>query len=216
MILEKKEDTDEISELFTPEQKRKIQEFQLAAMSEILLPSPDMFDALDLTEAQKQEMEEIKKSLEPEWEETLEQIVNADMLFQSKLDEYERQLGVARTSVPSQTQMDAIQKYLTTNTESIRLRKETADKAKSFSTQFYPKMFDVLTDEQWMRLQNLIDNPPEYVKEYLEFQKKFRDKTEKKEEWMPGPNSWRPGDPIPEQYRQERNERQRLFPRSGE
>jgi Ni/Co efflux regulator RcnB len=74
------------------------------------------------------------------------------------------------------------------------------------------KMFDVLTDAQWTRLQNLIDNPPHYIKEYLKQQKKYRDEAEKQEVLVPGPDSWQPGDPIPEEYRQERNTR-RNFPR---
>jgi Ni/Co efflux regulator RcnB len=72
-------------------------------------------------------------------------------------------------------------------------------------------MFDVLTDEQWRRLQNMIDNPTGLVKMLLVKTKGWQ---EKKEAWTPGPNSWRPGDPIPEQYRQQRNERQGRFPRS--
>jgi Spy/CpxP family protein refolding chaperone len=32
-------------------------------------------------------------------------------------------------------------------------------------------------------------------------------------QWLPGPNSWKPGDPIPAQYQQERNPRSR-FPRA--
>ena len=86
-------------------------------------------------------------------------------------------------------------------------------------------MFDVLMDEQWNRLQELIDHPPEYA---LMFIKELREsfglvESEKSEEegaegglspsvWLPGPGSWRPGDAIPEAYRQERNTRGN-FPR---
>jgi Ni/Co efflux regulator RcnB len=81
------------------------------------------------------------------------------------------------------------------------------------------KMFDVLTDEQWARLQKLIDNPPEHAKAYAKKLKEQMGESEKTGgAWQPGPNSWRPGDPIPEQYRQQREEqrtRQRPgFPRS--
>jgi Ni/Co efflux regulator RcnB len=62
-------------------------------------------------------------------------------------------------------------------------------------------MFDVLTDEQWDRMLDLIDNPPDYVKKIL---RKWKEASEKAAEWAPGPNSWQPGDPIPEKYRQER------------
>jgi len=74
-------------------------------------------------------------------------------------------------------------------------------------------MFDVLTDEQWMRLQGLIDNPPECAKTILNRARERRGEREQSGVWQPGPGFWRPGDPIPAQYRQERNTRSR-FPRS--
>jgi len=66
------------------------------------------------------------------------------------------------------------------------------------------ELYDVLTDEQWDKLQNLVDNPPEYIKAWL---KVYSSRNQKQEEWQPGPDSWKPGDGIPESYRQERNER---------
>jgi Ni/Co efflux regulator RcnB len=90
---------------------------------------------------------------------------------------------------------------------------------KGLANQLKFKMFDVLTDEQWKRMIDLIDNPPDYVKKLLAERRKAREAAanqtaNKPGEWMPGPNSWRPGDPVPEQYRQQRNERQGHFPRS--
>jgi hypothetical protein len=62
----------------------------------------------------------------------------------------------------------------------------------------------------------LIDNPPEYIKKTIMQQRKEREELDningKPEVGQPGPNSGRPGDPIPEGYRQERQERGR-FPR---
>jgi Ni/Co efflux regulator RcnB len=70
-------------------------------------------------------------------------------------------------------------------------------------------MFDVLTDELLLRLQDMIDNPTGLVKIMLDKMKAGRENKEKKDEWVPGPNTWQPGDPLPEQYRQERQERTR-------
>jgi Ni/Co efflux regulator RcnB len=55
----------------------------------------------------------------------------------------------------------------------------------------------------------MIDNPSGLVKIMLDKVKAWRGK---KEVWTPGPNSWQPGDPIPEGYRQER-QMKRNFPR---
>jgi hypothetical protein len=93
---------------------------------------------------------------------------------------------------------------------------------RAFAAQFKIQMFDVLTDEQWFRLQELIDNPPEHA---LLFRRHLRGQSDESEEpeeatvadeWVPGPNSWRPGDALFEEYRIERNTRQRQFPRGEE
>jgi Ni/Co efflux regulator RcnB len=104
-------------------------------------------------------------------------------------------------------------KLLAEDPEYKKIYEEIQSQGKAFSTKFKTKMFDVLTDEQWARLQQLIDNPPEHARAFRNRLQKQRGEAEKKGEWMPGPNSWRPGDPIPEQYRQQRNERQGSFPR---
>jgi len=75
----------------------------------------------------------------------------------------------------------------------------------------------VLTDEQWKRLQELIDHPSELAKIVLKKLKEDRGESEEGKNpgggWQPGPGSWRPGDAIPEAYRQERNTRGN-FPRT--
>jgi Ni/Co efflux regulator RcnB len=213
MLLKAQAQANNLNEQFTPEQKRRMQEFLLATMSERAFFTPYMFEALDLTEAQKQEMDEIKKPLEPDAEKFLEELMNLQALVRSRVNsEMERQ-GVDVSDPRSHlTHMQAITNTLAAEPEFIRLRKELEGKAELFATQFKTKMFDVLTDEQWMRLQNLIDNPPDYIKAFRKKLKQFRDELEKKGVWTPGPGSWQPGDPIPEQYRQERNTR-RNFPR---
>jgi hypothetical protein len=62
---------------------------------------------------------------------------------------------------------------------------------------------------QWDRFQELIDDPPDYIKAW---HKKLKEAAKEAGTWQPGPNSWQPGDPIPEGYRQQRQERGR-FPR---
>jgi len=93
-----------------------------------------------------------------------------------------------------------------------KIQEALQSKTKAFSTQFRTRLYDVLTDEQWVRLQELIDNPPEHAKALLKKLREQRGEAEKTGAWSPGPGSWRPGDGIPEGYRIERNTR-RQFPR---
>jgi Ni/Co efflux regulator RcnB len=179
----------------TPEQWQKLDESQLANMGEMPIISPSAFAALDLTAEQRQEMEKIKKELAPEFEKTLDKWADGHFALQIMSD--------------------------TKDTERKKIIEEMQTQGRAFSTKFRTRMFDVLTDEQWQRLQKLIDNPPEHA---LVFRKKLRKllgsseegengkETEKANVWVPGPNSWKPGDPIPDAYRQERSTRGN-FPR---
>ena len=159
-----------LDSLLTAEQKRKIKEFEIVMMSSPIMNhsmAPHMFEALDLTDVQKQQVETIKKELEPEFALCLESRAN----------------GV------------------------YDLTRE-----KALAMQFRIKMFDVLTDEQWLRIQDLVDNPPEYIKVFLKKVKANIEKNAGNTGWQPGVGSWQPGDAIPEAYRQERNARGN-FPR---
>jgi prefoldin subunit 5 len=198
--------TDALDEVLTSEQWQKINESQLANMDEIPFISPEVFDALDLTDAQRQEMATIKKELEPEFEAALDEFVNGMIALQEESEDS-----------PDDPALE-------------KKQAEVVSKGKEFSTKFKIKMFDVLTDGQWERLQKLIDNPPEHAKIFRAKLKEINgetaepEKTEQtvekpkkkeKEVWVPGPNSWQPGDAIPEKYRQERQTKGN-FPRPKE
>ena len=209
--------SDTIRSILTPEQMQKIQETHLADMEGFPIVSPYLFEALDLTDAQKQQMAEIQKELEPEFERNLENFVNGQLFLVNMVYDELEKLGV-KDSDGMMQKMSAVSKILTENPEYKRILNESQSKSKQFATQFKAKMFDVLTDEQWARLQKLISDPPEHVKAFL---KKFNKlpsaseattKKEKPEVWTPGPGSWQPGQGIPEGYRIERNSRSR-FPR---
>ena len=214
---------DAIDSLLTPEQKDKTATALLANMGEMPIVSPDLFEILDLTDEQREQMEAIKKELEPEFEQYLEEFVNASVIIANKMfDEFEKQgmlddlshlSGGQQKIAEFQEKAQALGKKMAAeNPEFKRLQDEMNTKGKTFATQFQTKMFDVLNDEQWARLQELTDNPPEFAKVLREKLKEQRDAAETMGGWQPGPNSWKPGDPIPEQYRQERKTR-RGFPR---
>jgi len=213
---------DRIDNLLTSEQKQKIQEAQLASMSEVPIVSIDAFEVLNLTDAQRQQMEAIKQELEPEFESNLEDVADGAMIMVEKLfAEIERQEEPLNflDQGAMQERMQVIQRRLMEDPEYKRIQDEMNAQSQAFSTQLRTRMFDVLTDEQWARLQELIDNPPAHAALMLRKLREQRGETEQAAEqpggnfWQPGPGSWRPGDAIPEVYRIERNTR-RPFPRT--
>ena len=75
---------------------------------------------------------------------------------------------------------------------SISVSVEDMQWAQSAFEKLKSKMSDVLTQEQKKRMSGLIENPPEFVKKMLD---KAADTGSG--DWSPGPNSWKPGDPLP-------------------
>ena len=210
---------DVINDLLTPEQKQKIRESQLASMAEMPFILPAAFEALHLTDTQKQQMGEIKKELEPEFEKHLEKFVEGQMILSNKMSAELARQGSPRFRGPDSMLegMQAIAKQLSAqDPEFKRVQNEMTSLSQTFSTQFRTRMFDVLTDAQWARLQELNDNPPEHI---LAIRKRLRAMRSDSEQadggWQPGPGAWQPGDGIPEGYRIQRETR-RQFPRGEE
>jgi Ni/Co efflux regulator RcnB len=204
-----------LNNLLTAEQKQKIREFELVNMSEWRFISFHSFETFDLTDAQKQELEVLKKEFEPEFERQLEDFVNRqdldNQMYRMMKAVHEKQ-GGGLFNVQKQNEIRA--KMLVENPEFKRMHEKMVAERELFATQFKKVMFDVLTDEQWDRYVKLLDNPPDYIKAWRKKIEDAKEAAKKESEWQPGPNSWRPGDPIPEQYRQQRNERQGRFPRT--
>ena len=191
----------------TSEQKQKIKEAQLASMGEIPIISLSAFEALNLTDTQKQQMENIKKELEPEFENHLKNFVDGQIMIANKaLDAFEKLGGKDFEDFTKKAPLITT-KLKTDDPQFKKTFEDIVTQSRLFTTQFKTKMFDVLTDEQWKRLQELIDTPPEYAKVLRKKLKEQIGESEKTDAWAPGPNSWRPGDPIPEGYRQERSKR---------
>ena len=216
--------------ILTPEQERKLHEVELANMSLFMLLSPMMFEGLDLTDAQREQMKTLTKDFETEFEKYCENFANYwithdEILFST----LEKQKGETLAE-----QMQETRKILEENPEYKRIVDEWTSLKKSFAAQFMKKMHErtILTGEQWTHLQKLFDDPPGHAKMLIsEIQayrglNKFRgdggadNKGNEADkgggaDWQPGPGSWKPGDAIPEQYRQDRNDRNR-FPRGAE
>ena len=224
---------DATTNALTPELTQKIHEMHLAAMGELPIISARAFEALDLTDTQRQEMERIKQRFEPDFEILLEEYVRNQMILDRKIDsEIDKISQYIQDALDSgvvfpdgtvfSTRREIIQRLLAEDPEYRRLHSEIQSRGNAFSTQFKTQMFDVLTDAQWIRLQDLIDNPPEHVRFFLQRMARELMGTDisvqnenarngggradaTNDVWMPGPDSWRPGMPIPESYRIQRN-----------
>ena len=273
---------DAFDEVLTPEQLQTIQESQLANMEALPFFSPSAFEALDLSDIQKEQMEQIRQEYTPEFETMLDSWVDGFIAMEKRLSEEEIREEEIRIEYPEfpvatreyeegqplapdemifmaqrgngevvryivdQAAMDEFliaaneftgktdlmldyeirKKLLAEDPEYKRLSEEMQSKSKAFAENFKTQMFDVLTDEQWERLQQLIAHPPEHA---LAFRKALRELLGGSDEvasatsesssgshdggmWIPGPGAWQPGDGIHEGYRIERNTRSR-FPR---
>ncbi|MCL2005246.1 MAG: hypothetical protein FWG73_03680 [Planctomycetaceae bacterium] len=208
--------------VMTPEQVRKMQEMQLAAMGMGDMPMQFVlagaYEALDLTDAQRQEMFLIRIELEPEFEEKTNAMFRLDGLMDAK---------IAAAMREGEDWNETKKRLMAEDPEYKKIHEEILSLNKDFSLQFKTRIFDVLTDAQWKRLQELIDNPPEHARVYLKYIREQMQIPDADEEgagepesvgsdvWAPGPDSWRPGDAIPERYRRERNTRG-AFPRPTE
>ena len=192
----------ELGKVLTPDQKKKIQEIQIAAMEYIPLLNPEMFHALDLTEEQKAEMEAIKKEFGPEFDEVAESLIDA---MNEGMDLVYDQIEKDGTKVTSgaelqKYQREAIKKLEASGVNYKMIAKNKVDNAQDFVKRFKFRMFDVLTDAQMKRMWDLIHNPPDYMKKIVENLKKNRESKVASGEWRPGFDSWKPGDPIPNEY----------------
>ena len=221
----------------TPELNQKLREATLAIAVSAGMPQslPGAFAVLDLTDAQREQMERIKKELEPEFEKFLDICDESDLVILARtgdaFDKSER--AVTDAGLQNEARQKAYEeigrRILMEDSEYQRAREKSNSSARSFVGQFTTRMKEILTDEQRKRLQALTDNPPEYVRLHIQRlrenrgekniimadeeggSKRVADGTDMR---LPGPDSWQPGDPLPEGDGQPRNTGS--FPRPAE
>jgi hypothetical protein len=200
-----------IEETLTLEQMLKVRKLEMQLMPAMGIPYPSMFDPLGLTDDQKKEMNKITDELKAEFDfitqeaATLkaERIVASYALLKGKSftsrDAFNKALSdVHRQYVPS---------------EAAR-KKNTAlqERGKKMATTLQTRLMNVLTDEQLLKMQKIMDETPKFAKQMIA-QSKAQQEAQKKSpspQYAPGPDSWRPGDPVPKQFMEERQKR---FPR---
>jgi len=205
------------NEVLTPDQWKRIQEYYISTMSYTNYVFPQMFEALDLSDEQREQFEDIKKNIEPEFVEHIAKQVEHETRSWEKLNELAMELESIRDWEERQRLFEDIRKKV--REEFQPERNALLESGKGLADRLKSEMFDVLTDEQWARMVDLIDNPPDYVKRVIARTREALERTDSSTGttggWQPGPGSWQPGDGIPEGYRIQRETR-RQFPRGEE
>lgn len=200
-----------VNEILTPEQKRYYQEFQLAAMSESPFITPTMFEALDLSDEQKNKMKEIKKTLDPEFDKLVDEFLSGQMKIKAKVWETLEKEGLASEDDKKKRNEAIIsitQQMSREDDDYQKVKSDLRSNGQRLLMQLKFKMFDVLTDEQLGRLQEIVDNPPEYARKIIErLRKRFGDESNAEKTFF---DAWKPGDPIPEEYKEHR--KRKAFP----
>lgn len=199
--------SNKIDEVLTPEQKKLSQEAQLSMMSEVPIISPSMFEVLDLDDEQKKQMAEIKKEFDGEFDEISDKFTDDQLLLTRKIFEYMAKEKTGFSTDPSKNAervQDMLKKMAEEDPEFREIQRRSQEYGQQFVTKFKYRLYDILSDEQLKRLIDLTENPPEYIKKMKEMMKELRG--EKSDApWKPSLDSWKPGDPVPEEYKQKRN-----------
>jgi len=213
----------------TPELRQQFQEVPLMEMVLGEQPRfmPSAFLALHLTDTQWEQMERIKKELEPEFERHLEIHADRQRIIYEKSNEAFQKAARAETDARLRgenthgVRLAARSSFLMEDPEYQRALDEVYSSARAFARLFTTRVFEILNDEQRSRLQDLIDNPPPHVRLHIQRLRSSAARPERKhwglhdegtnvdrEIWVPGADAWRPGDPVPVQL--EERERSRF------
>ena len=196
---------NEIQDILTPEQMLQVRKLEMQLMPALGVPFPAMFEPLDLTDEQKKEMKKIADEMKPEYDKFVleilayesEQIFSKSELLRGKsfasLEEfYKARNGIraVNAAVPSEVQR---KRFV-----------EQMERGIKFVTLLQTRLMDVLTDEQLDKMQTILDETPKFAKNKIAAFKMMRAAAKLSPTYVPGPDSWRPGDPVPAQFREER------------
>jgi len=225
--------TNAMQQNLAPEQIQRIKEAQISTMSAVPIISPSMFEALDLSDAQKRQLDGIKNEMQPEFEKRVNAMVDMQMTqrtMQKNVQESLERINQITDPDERRRLLENLQATIDRVSPEIhRAMHEVQETGRAFSDALKFRMFDVLTDAQWSRMVDLIDNPPEYIRKMFAERNAVGQQSGQSPDsgwvpgadawqpggWVPGADAWRPGDTIPEGYRIERNTR-RGFPRGEE
>jgi hypothetical protein len=157
-----------------------------------------------LTDEQKKEMNKITEEMKGEFDKLIMEIAvcGSERLpsmyeplrgksFASQ-EEFRKALEEARKAdaMPSAARLKQFADFLERGTK--------------FATLLQTRLMDVLTDEQLIKMQEILDATPQFAKKRIAELKALRTLAKLSPTYVPGPDSWRPGDPVPKEFMQER------------
>ena len=200
----------EILETLTPEQMLLVRTWEMQAMSEIGIPHPTMFEILDLTEDQKKEMKEIADEMKVEFDRLV--IEAASIHFENEASAYKL---LEKMSFVSREEFDKSLREAGSPVWTEMTAKNSADlqrQGTKLMVHMQDCMMDILTDEQLDKMQKILDETPDLIKQLIASRRTAREAQEQAPGYTPGPDSWRPGIPLPVEFKEQR--RTGRFPRS--
>ena len=204
---------EEIQDILTPEQMEKVQLLKMQLLPEMGLPSVAMFEPLGLSDEQKKEMEAIRQEMLSEFDQLVDEAMsNRREYFKGMLENVtEMNKAAPLTSMDDLGKAmrqggEKMFKKMQTDKDWQQRLQENAKKGQNFATRFRDRLMNVLTDEQLDKMQKIMDDSPEFVKRILQAGKQQREAVEKSGQYQPGPDSWRPGDGLPKDFKLERQE----------
>jgi len=202
---------EKIQEILTPEQMLQLRKLEMQLLPVLGVPFPTMFEPLDLTDEQREEMRQIAEEMRAEYD----QLILGIIMLESEL-EFSKYESLRGQSFASQEEFQ--QAYREIRRAAIvpeTQRKhfiEHMERGIKFTTLLQTRLMNVLTDEQLDMMQEILDNTPRFAQQRIATFKMMRMAAQLSPTYIPGPDSWRPGAPTPIQIREER-QRSR-FPRS--
>ena len=193
-----------IEKIITLEQRQKIKEFQLATMSVMPYFDGKSFEALGLSESQKEQMRQIHADMSADYEKTLDELVVLDLRRTKLLTDAVEKSGIETAEEFNEKLRTIAEELEQENPEYKNIPLKMRDKGKEFMDRLKFRMFDVLTDEQLERLSDLLDHPPAHAKKFIETVRKYIGEQEPNRITPGFLDAWQPGDPIPEEYKEHR------------
>ncbi len=182
--------TAKLLEVVTPQQLAKLRELDLQLgeqMAEMGFPviKFDAYAALDLTPSQQEKLDKIRAESEVE-----------QLQF---MDEFTKMMPKPGQK-PTPEEMKAMQEKM----------EKRGEESKKLIAKIKSRILVILDKKQQAKLEELLKNVPDYVKNKLKMQPPSKPVDEKKyEAWK---DAWKPGDPIPEEFRAEEKSSRRAFP----
>ena len=192
----------EIEDVLTEEQLSKLRTVEL----QLGLSTPESFESLGLSDEQKEEMAAIKKQADEEYEKWLDEAAEIQLDYLGSITETLKNINKETPFTDSQELTKKLREAEKTcdNEEIKKRRKALSEKFQELADRTHTNLMNVLTDEQLDKMTSLLASAPDFIRKNLEQVRQIEEDNKKSDDWIPGPDSWRPGDGTPEEFKRNR------------